>query len=80
MDLGHGTVRYREDSATNPVIQKQEDVKTGYFYHTRLDDYSEGNLVLGDMLYVNNRFCSGAEAAVLHDIILYSIDYVTYIQ
>ncbi|PIK47981.1 hypothetical protein BSL78_15129 [Apostichopus japonicus] len=41
VDLGHGTVRYREDGTTNPVIQKQTDVKTGYFYHSRLDDYSE---------------------------------------
>ncbi|KAJ8040217.1 hypothetical protein HOLleu_14447 [Holothuria leucospilota] len=41
VDLGHGTVRYREDSSTNPILQKQADLKTGYFYHARLDDYSE---------------------------------------
>lgn len=46
VDLGHGTVRYREDGTTNPVIQKQTDVKTGYFYHSRLDDYSEGKVVV----------------------------------
>ncbi|XP_077981236.1 uncharacterized protein LOC144436338 [Glandiceps talaboti] len=37
-DLGHGTVRYRrsDDEKTDP-----KKVKAGYFYHARLDDYSE---------------------------------------
>lgn len=40
IDLGHGTVRYR-----HPDEKREKDntkVKTGYFYHPRLDDFSEG--------------------------------------
>lgn len=40
IDLNHGTVRYR-----HPDEKREEDnahVKTGYFYHPRLDDFSEG--------------------------------------
>ncbi|XP_074611518.1 uncharacterized protein LOC141866011 [Acropora palmata] len=39
IDLNHGTVRYR-----HPDEKREEDnahVKTGYFYHPRLDDFSE---------------------------------------
>ncbi|CAH3029674.1 unnamed protein product [Porites evermanni] len=39
IDLGHGTVRYR-----HPDEKREKDntkVKTGYFYHPRLDDFSE---------------------------------------
>ena len=49
VDLGHGTVRYRkpgEDEHKHFVTNKEGlqsgKTKTGYFYHTRLDDYSEG--------------------------------------
>ncbi|XP_068728237.1 uncharacterized protein [Montipora capricornis] len=39
IDLGHGTVRYRHpDEKTE---QDHSRVKTGYFYHPRLDDFSE---------------------------------------
>ena len=40
IDLGHGTVRYR-----HPDEKREKDntkVKTGYLYHPRLDDFSEG--------------------------------------
>ncbi|XP_002742064.1 uncharacterized protein LOC100369744 [Saccoglossus kowalevskii] len=38
IDLGHGTVRYRRED--NPSIQPDK-LRAGYFYHPRLDDYSE---------------------------------------
>ena len=40
IDLNHGTVRYR-----HPDEKREQDntkIKTGYFYHPRLDDFSEG--------------------------------------
>ena len=42
LDLGHGTVRHRNiaKSPTNPDVPTK--TKTGYFYHPKLDDYSEG--------------------------------------
>jgi hypothetical protein len=40
LELGHGTIRYRlPDEKT---LEQDNKVKTGYFYHPRLDDYSEG--------------------------------------
>ena len=47
VDLGHGTVRYRKPEEkldhyiTNKEGQAADKLKTGYFYHTRLEDYSE---------------------------------------
>ncbi|XP_033117082.1 uncharacterized protein LOC117117017 [Anneissia japonica] len=43
LDLGHGTVRYRqgEENLKNKVILSDPKNKKGYFYHARLDDYSE---------------------------------------
>ncbi|XP_071952198.1 uncharacterized protein [Antedon mediterranea] len=43
LDLGHGTVRYRqgEENNKNRVIISDPQNKKGYFYHARLDDYSE---------------------------------------
>lgn len=42
LDLGHGTVRHRDIAReqTNPDLPSK--TKTGYFYHPKLDDYSEG--------------------------------------
>lgn len=40
IDLGHGTVRYRLPDENRE--QENTKVKTGYFYHPRLDDFSEG--------------------------------------
>ena len=40
IDLGHGTVRYRLPDEKRE--QENTKVKTGYFYHPRLDDFSEG--------------------------------------
>lgn len=40
IDLGHGTVRYRHPDEKRE--QDNTEVKTGYFYHPRLDDFSEG--------------------------------------
>lgn len=40
IDLGHGTVRYRLPDEKRE--QENMKVKTGYFYHPRLDDFSEG--------------------------------------
>ena len=42
LDLGHGTVRHRDIAReqTNPDVPSK--TKTGYFYHPKLDDYSEG--------------------------------------
>ena len=42
IDLGHGTVRYRLPDEKRE--QENIKVKTGYFYHPRLDDFSEGTL------------------------------------
>ncbi|XP_022110408.1 uncharacterized protein LOC110989978 isoform X3 [Acanthaster planci] len=39
VDLVHGTVRYRNDG--DHIIKAGEELKTGYFYHARLEDYSE---------------------------------------
>lgn len=39
IDLGHGTVRYRLPDEKRE--QENIKVKTGYFYHPRLDDFSE---------------------------------------
>jgi len=39
IDLGHGTVRYRHPDENRE--QSNTKVKTGYFYHPRLDDFSE---------------------------------------
>lgn len=42
IDLGHGTVRYRLPDEKRE--HENTKVKTGYFYHPRLDDFSEGTL------------------------------------
>ena len=43
VDLSHGTIRHRhEEIVKNDENSKQ--VKIGYFYHPRLNDFSEGNL------------------------------------
>ena len=42
IDLGHGTVRYRHPDEKGE--QDNNKVKTGYFYHPRLDDFSEGTV------------------------------------
>lgn len=44
IDLGHGTVRYRLPDEKRE--QENTKVKTGYFYHPRLDDFSEGKLYM----------------------------------
>ena len=38
VDLGHGTVRHRKPDEKSTANSK---VKTGYFYHARLEDFSE---------------------------------------
>ena len=38
VDLGHGTVRHRQLDEKSTANSK---VKTGYFYHARLEDFSE---------------------------------------
>lgn len=45
LDLGHGTVRHRNIAKiqTNPDVPTK--TKTGYFYHPKLDDYSEDAVV-----------------------------------
>ena len=40
VDLSHGTVRYRNDG--DHIVKAGKELKTGYFYHARLEDYSEG--------------------------------------
>ena len=40
IDLSHGTVRYRHPDEKRG--QDNAKIKTGYFYHPRLDDFSEG--------------------------------------
>ena len=40
IDLSHGTVRYRHPDEKRG--EENAHVKTGYFYHPRLDDFSEG--------------------------------------
>ena len=46
IDLHHGTIRYRlpdeKRKQENESEGQQTKVKTGYFYHPRLDDFSEG--------------------------------------
>ena len=42
IDLGHGTVRYRMPDEKRE--RENTKVKTGYFYHPRLDDFSEGKV------------------------------------
>ncbi|XP_072043380.1 uncharacterized protein [Amphiura filiformis] len=60
VDLNHGTVRYRkpEDDQnhyiTNKEGHKSGTLKTGYFYHSRLDDYSEAAIVGPDERYKLN--------------------------
>ncbi|XP_065069536.1 uncharacterized protein LOC135694645 [Rhopilema esculentum] len=38
VDLGHGTIRHRKPDEKSTANSK---VKTGYFYHARLEDFSE---------------------------------------
>ena len=42
IDLQHGTVRYRLPDENRD--EEGSTVKTGYFYHPRLDDFSEGTI------------------------------------
>ncbi|XP_022110406.1 uncharacterized protein LOC110989978 isoform X1 [Acanthaster planci] len=46
VDLVHGTVRYRNDG--DHIIKAGEELKTGYFYHARLEDYSEAATIKPD--------------------------------
>ena len=51
LDLGHGTVRYRQKETTSPALEdtplgqsdssKQKTVKTGYFYHAKINSFSQ---------------------------------------
>ncbi|XP_041475217.1 uncharacterized protein LOC121423795 [Lytechinus variegatus] len=55
IDLGHGTVRYRrnEDQKEKHETADQDVTvnKKGYFYHSRLDDYSEAAIARKDDKY-----------------------------
>ncbi len=42
LDLGHGTVRHRDIAKEETNSDVPTKTKTGYFYHPKLDDYSEG--------------------------------------
>ena len=48
MDLGHGTIRYRNDKHTQESETSEEhqpSKKTGYFYHPRVELASDGILL-----------------------------------
>lgn len=44
VDLDHGTVRHRHEERDNNE-EEEDKVKIGYFYHPRLNDFSEGTIV-----------------------------------
>jgi hypothetical protein len=51
LDLGHGTVRYRQKETANTTLEdeplpqsdspKQKTGKTGYFYHAKINNFSQ---------------------------------------
>ena len=41
VDLGHGTIRHRHEEIVKED-EKSKQIKIGYFYHPRLNDFSEG--------------------------------------
>ncbi|XP_046850984.1 uncharacterized protein LOC124444405 isoform X2 [Xenia sp. Carnegie-2017] len=42
LDLGHGTIRHRHIRLNEEISEKPKSLKTSYFYHPKLEDYSEG--------------------------------------
>ena len=47
MDLQHGTIRHRHEERITPGDNDENfpsKAKVGYFYHPRLNDFSEGNV------------------------------------
>ena len=43
LDLGHGTIRHRHEERVGlSETEEGSKVKIGYFYHPRLNDFSEG--------------------------------------
>nr|XP_054764771.1 uncharacterized protein LOC129271441 [Lytechinus pictus] len=64
IDLGHGTVRYRrnEDQKEKHETADQDVIvnKKGYFYHSRLDDYSEAAVARKDDKYKYRYVYKGA--------------------
>lgn len=46
LDLGHGTIRHRHIRLNEEISEKPTSIKTGYFYHPKLEDYSEGKRVM----------------------------------
>lgn len=52
IDLGHGTVRYRHPDEKRVAEQENTKVKTGYFYHPCLDDFSEGEDNYGHLCFL----------------------------
>ena len=56
LDLDHGTIRHRNVTRKQGDVELSTKTKTGYFYHPKLDDYSEGINLLRLLSYQFNQF------------------------